>query len=227
MEKVGWSPACHTLDPAVDLSGGPYEICTRSPAADRAGPEPPVVGPAGQARPGRDQGGQRRRPSWPRWLRKGVVHVAAPSSFSQAFLQSVTNMPYVRSQVNISSTFLELELSTVGAADGQRHRPARHRPRRRPPGPRQPGGRLRRHLDHAVVQPHLLADPGRPIPRPRPGPSTSRRRRPRRPCRRRAASSPPGPTSCRAPGSWRRPGTSGPATAPGPTSRGNRSRCAW
>ncbi len=26
MEKVGWNPICSTVDPAIDLSGGPFKI---------------------------------------------------------------------------------------------------------------------------------------------------------------------------------------------------------
>ncbi len=112
MEKVGWSPACHTLDPAVDLSGGPYVLHSVTPQQIVL-----VQNPRWWGQPAKldrvvikEASGEAELA---RWLRKGVVQVAAPSSFSQAFLQSVTNMPYVRSQVNISSTFLELELSTV------------------------------------------------------------------------------------------------------------------
>jgi peptide/nickel transport system substrate-binding protein len=112
MEKVGWSPACHTLDPAVDLSGGPYVLHSVTPEQIVL-----VENPRWWGQPAKldrvvikEASGEAQLAHW---LRTGVVQVAAPSSFSQAFLQSVTNMPYVRSQVNISSTFLELELSTV------------------------------------------------------------------------------------------------------------------
>ena len=112
MEKVGWSPDCHTLDPAVDLSGGPYVLHSVTPAEIVLVQNPKWWGePAKLDRVViKEASGDAQLAHW---LRKGIVQVAAPSSFSQGFLQSVTNMPYVRSQVNISSTFLELELSTV------------------------------------------------------------------------------------------------------------------
>ena len=31
MEQVGWNPACPTVDPAIDLSGGPFKIAAVSP----------------------------------------------------------------------------------------------------------------------------------------------------------------------------------------------------
>jgi peptide/nickel transport system substrate-binding protein len=112
MEKVGWSPACHTLDPAVDLSGGPYVL--RSVSAKTI---VLVRNPRWWGQPAKLDRVVIEEASGPaqlaRWLRRGVVQVAAPSSFSQGFLQAVSNMPYVRSEVNISSTFLELELSTI------------------------------------------------------------------------------------------------------------------
>jgi peptide/nickel transport system substrate-binding protein len=112
MEKVGWSPDCHTLDPAVDLSGGPYVLHSVTPEEIVLVQNPKWWGePAKLDRVViKEASGEAQLAHW---LRKGIVQVAAPSSFSQGFLQSVSNMPYVRSQVNISSTFLELELSTI------------------------------------------------------------------------------------------------------------------
>ena len=112
MDKVGWSPDCHTLDPAVDLSGGPYVLKSVTP-----GTVVLVQNPKWWGEPAKLDRVVIKEANGPtelaRWLRHGVVNVAAPSSFSAGFLQSVTDMPYVRSQVNVSSTFLELELSTI------------------------------------------------------------------------------------------------------------------
>jgi len=112
MQRVGWSPACHTLDPAIDLSGGPYVLHSVTPATIVL-----VRNPKWWGQPAKLDRVVIKEASGPtqlaRWLRQGAVQVAAPSSFTQGFLQSVTNMPYVKSQVNVSSTFLELELSTI------------------------------------------------------------------------------------------------------------------
>ena len=89
MEKVGWSPACHTLDPAVDLSGGPYVL--RSVSAKTI---VLVRNPRWWGQPAKLDRVVIEEASGPtqlaRWLRRGVVQVAAPSSFSQGFLQAVT-----------------------------------------------------------------------------------------------------------------------------------------
>jgi peptide/nickel transport system substrate-binding protein len=112
MEKVGWSPDCHSLDPAIDLSGGPYVLHSVSSQMIVL-----LHNPKWWGQPAKLDRVVIREASGPaqlaRWLRRGTVQVAAPSSFTQGFLQSVTNMPYVKSEVNISSTFLELELSTI------------------------------------------------------------------------------------------------------------------
>ena len=41
MEKTGWNPACTTVDPAIDLSGGPFQIAkvTAQSIVLRANPE--------------------------------------------------------------------------------------------------------------------------------------------------------------------------------------------
>jgi peptide/nickel transport system substrate-binding protein len=112
MEKVGWSPDCHTLNPAIDLSGGPYVLKSVTATTVVL-----VHNPRWWGEPTKLDRVVIKEAASPaqlaRWLRHGVVNVAAPTSFSAGFLQSVTDMPYVHSEVNASSTFLELELSTI------------------------------------------------------------------------------------------------------------------
>ena len=48
MEKVGWNPACTTVDPAIDLSGGAVHAGQGDAPGDHPGAEPEVVGDAGQ-----------------------------------------------------------------------------------------------------------------------------------------------------------------------------------
>jgi peptide/nickel transport system substrate-binding protein len=115
MEKVGWSPDCHTLDPAIDLSGGPYVLHSVTPQTIVLTRNPKWWGqPAKLDRVVIKEASDAAQLA--HWLRAGVIQVAQPSSFSEAFLQAVTNMPYVRSEVNVSSTFLELEFSTLALA---------------------------------------------------------------------------------------------------------------
>ncbi|MGH9109080.1 MAG: ABC transporter family substrate-binding protein [Acidimicrobiales bacterium] len=113
MEKVGWDPACTTVDPTVDLSGGPYMISRVVPGHEvvlsknpRWWEQPPNLdriviktasGPAQLAG----------------WLANGTVQVALPSGFDQQFLERVTGSPSIESQGSPSTTLLQLELSTT------------------------------------------------------------------------------------------------------------------
>ena len=48
MEKTGWNPSCTTVNPAIDLSGGPVQDRVGDAADDHPRAEPQVVGDAGQ-----------------------------------------------------------------------------------------------------------------------------------------------------------------------------------
>jgi peptide/nickel transport system substrate-binding protein len=113
LEKTGWNPTCSTLDPSIDLSAGPYVLQKVVPGKEVVlvrnakwwEQQPPLQrivvriasGPAQLAR----------------WLAHGTVEVALPSGYDQRFLQSVTSQPGLISQVQPSTTLLELELSTT------------------------------------------------------------------------------------------------------------------
>ena len=115
LAKVGWDPKCTTLDPAIDLSGGPFEIARVVPGRQVVLVRNPrwwgqavdlsrlvvdiASGPAQLAR----------------WLATGKVDVALPQGFDQRYLERVTAQPSVLSQAQISPTFLQLELSTTSA----------------------------------------------------------------------------------------------------------------
>ena len=117
MTKVGWDPPCTTVDPAVDLSGGPFVITGVSDGGR-------VVTYARNPR----WWGQAplldrlvlRTGSGPtqlaRWLARNVAQVVYPSSFDPSFLVSVTSRPTTASEVDVSSTFLSLEFSAVSPA---------------------------------------------------------------------------------------------------------------
>jgi peptide/nickel transport system substrate-binding protein len=113
MQRVGWNPTCTVLRPDVDLSGGPFEI--RSANASRVvlvrnphwwGPEPMldkvvirVATSAGQLAG---------------WLRTGTAQVAAPTVPTPGFVDSVVANPRVESDLDVTSTFLQLEFATQG-----------------------------------------------------------------------------------------------------------------
>ena len=48
MEKVGWNPPCTSVDPSIDLSGGPFKIAAVTPGSIILGAEPEMVGDARQ-----------------------------------------------------------------------------------------------------------------------------------------------------------------------------------
>ncbi|HUA94746.1 MAG TPA: ABC transporter substrate-binding protein, partial [Acidimicrobiales bacterium] len=119
MEQVGWDPGCTTVDPKVDLSGGPYEI--------------------GKVVPGHEVVLQ-RNPTWwgtmpnldtivirtgsdaaqlAKWVDHRTVQVALPNSFTPSFLEQVSSKPSVQSASQVSTTFLQLEYSTTSTLTGQ------------------------------------------------------------------------------------------------------------
>lgn len=120
MKNAGWNPGCSDVEPQVDLSGGPYEI--------------------GKVVPGREVV-LVRNPYWwgqvpyldrivirigkspaqlAKWVTRGKVQVALPTSFDQSFLQDVSGRPSIESTESISSTFLQLEFSTTSPATSKR-----------------------------------------------------------------------------------------------------------
>ena len=173
MEKLGWSPACSTVDPAVDLSGGPFMLGKVTPQADHPGPEP--------------AGGGGRRPTPSRspstsppptaqlaqWMASGYVQVAAPSTVTQSFLTQMTGLPGAQSEVDTSATLLQLDMASSVELRSPARPPVRHRPDHRPPGPGQPAGQLGGAGDRAGQQPSRRAGPAE-LPA---GPRRAHRRR--------------------------------------------------
>lgn len=114
MASAGWNPACSTVDRSIDLSAGPYMIGSVDPGHSVElvrnprwwGPAPKLDRIVVRIASGPEQ--------LARWMKRGSIEVADPASFDPQFLQSVTAMPLVRSQVDISGTFLQLQFSTTG-----------------------------------------------------------------------------------------------------------------
>ncbi len=111
LQRVGWDPRCSTVDPAIDLSGGPFEIdsvgpgridLTRNPKWWGQMPDLAriVIRVARSARQLAD------------WVTTGKVQVVQPSWVDPAFLEHVTDRPAIDSAETISATFLQLEFAT-------------------------------------------------------------------------------------------------------------------
>ena len=113
MESVGWNPACPTLNPAIDLSGGPYVIRAVQPGRIvlKANPKwwgqpPSLTTVTVRVASGADQ--------LAAWLRAGTAQVVQPSSIDPAFVHEVVGNPRASSELDISSTFVQLDFSTTG-----------------------------------------------------------------------------------------------------------------
>lgn len=112
MEHLGWDPPCTTVDPTVDLSGGPYVIETVVPGKEivlTRNPQwwetPPnlsqvVIRIAGSAS------------QLASWVADGQAQVVQPTSYDQAFLDYISSKPRLESDEQVSSTFLQLEFAT-------------------------------------------------------------------------------------------------------------------
>lgn len=118
MEKVGWDPGCTTVDPQVDLSGGPFEIgkvvpgkevvLVRNPRWWGAAPDLDriVVRTAGSTA------------QLASWVDTGKAQVVLPTGFAPSFLEQVSGRRTVESSDQVSSTFLQLEYSMTSAVTG-------------------------------------------------------------------------------------------------------------
>lgn len=115
LERTGWNPPCTTLDPAIDLSAGPFML-------DNVVPGKEVVlvrNPKWWGQPPSLQTIIVRIASGPaqlsQWLANGSVDVALPTGYHERFLQAITSQPSVISQSQLSTTFLQLEFSTTSS----------------------------------------------------------------------------------------------------------------
>ena len=111
MEKVGWSPSCTTVDPAIDLSGGPFKIASVSAQTIELVQNPKWWGTPANARSitvhiasSTDQLGQ--------WMASGYVQVAEPMTANSAFLTQMTGLPGAQSEVDTSATLLQLDMAS-------------------------------------------------------------------------------------------------------------------
>jgi peptide/nickel transport system substrate-binding protein len=111
MEKVGWNPNCSTVDPAIDLSGGPFKIGSVSGRTIRLVQNPKWWGTPANARSitihlatSTEQLAQ--------WMASGYVQVAQPTTVTQAFLTQMTGLPGAQSDVDTSATLLQLDMAS-------------------------------------------------------------------------------------------------------------------
>jgi glutathione transport system substrate-binding protein len=111
MEKTGWNPACTTVDPAIDLSGGPFRIAkvTAQSIVLRANPKWWGTTPNSR-RISVDIAADSTQLA--QWVSTGHVQVALPSDLTPSFLDEMTSLPGVQSQIALSGTILEMEMAS-------------------------------------------------------------------------------------------------------------------
>ena len=111
MEKVGWNPGCSTVNQAIDLSGGPFEIGSVSGQTIKLVQNPKWWGTPANARSitvhvasSTEQLAQ--------WMASGFVQVAQPTTVNTAFLTQMTGLPGAQSDVDTSATLLQLDMAS-------------------------------------------------------------------------------------------------------------------
>ena len=111
MEKVGWNPSCTTVNPAIDLSGGPFEIGSVSGQTIRLVQNSKWWGTPANAHSitvhvasSTEQLAQ--------WMASGFVQVAQPTTVNPAFLTQMTGLPNAASEVDTSATLLQLDMAS-------------------------------------------------------------------------------------------------------------------
>jgi peptide/nickel transport system substrate-binding protein len=111
MKKAGWNPSCSTVDPAIDLSGGPFRIAKVSAQTIVLRPNPKWWGTPPNARVIRVRIASSTT-QLTQWVRSNFVQVALPSSITPSFLEDVTSLPHVQSAISLSGAILELEMAS-------------------------------------------------------------------------------------------------------------------
>jgi peptide/nickel transport system substrate-binding protein len=111
MEKTGWNPACKTVDPAIDLSGGPFRIAKVTAQSVVLRSNPRWFGTKPNAR--RITVDIAADPTQlAQWVRTNKVQVALPGELTPAFLDQMTSLPGVQSQIALSGTILQMEMAS-------------------------------------------------------------------------------------------------------------------
>ena len=111
MEKAGWNPACTTVDPSIDLSGGPFRIASVSPTTIVLGENPRWWGTKPDVRTITVRSASSTE-ELAQWVASNFVQVAVPTTLTPAFLDEMTSLPGVQSAVGLSPTFLQLEMAS-------------------------------------------------------------------------------------------------------------------
>jgi peptide/nickel transport system substrate-binding protein len=116
MEKVGWNPSCTTVDPAIDLSGGPFKLGTVTTTAITLVQNPKWWGTPANAKSITVHIASSTA-QLAQWMASGYVQVAAPSQVTPSFLTQMTGLPGAQSEVDTSSNLLQLDMASSLESD--------------------------------------------------------------------------------------------------------------
>jgi peptide/nickel transport system substrate-binding protein len=111
MEKVGWNPMCLSVDPSIDVSGGPFAISSVSAQKIVLTDNPHWWGVRANAKAIVIHMA-RSTSQLAQWIRTGYVQIALPSSVSPSFLTQMASLPGAQTAVAPSSTLLQLEMDS-------------------------------------------------------------------------------------------------------------------
>ncbi len=111
MEKEGWDPPCATVDPTIDLSGGPFAIGSASAQSINLVANPKWWGvPANSRKIVIHVASDTNQLA--KWMQSSFVQVALPDDITPSFLSQMTSLPSAQSQVNLSDTVLQLLMAS-------------------------------------------------------------------------------------------------------------------
>ncbi len=111
-ERVGWNHGFDHFDPAVLVSGGPWEVASWKPGSEIVlGRNPRVVGEPRRTSTGSTCGRSRATGALTSALGRGRVQVAYPSGFDQSFMAQASSSSVLQTQVGLGTRMLQLEFN--------------------------------------------------------------------------------------------------------------------
>ncbi len=111
MQKTGWDPSCSTVNPSIDLSGGPFKIGSVSGSTVELVQNPKWWGTRANARSITVHVASSTS-QLAQWMSSGFVQVAEPTTVTPSFLTAMTSLPGAQSDVDTSATQLQLDMAS-------------------------------------------------------------------------------------------------------------------
>ena len=111
MEKYGWNPPCATVNPGIDLSGGPFKIDSVTAESITLVQNPKWWGTPANARAITVHVASSTA-QLAQWMASGFVQVAQPQTVTPDFLTTVTGLANAQSEVDTSANLLQLDMAS-------------------------------------------------------------------------------------------------------------------